>query len=61
VVEGQGKATIGAESFEFGPRDVFVAPSWMPVRFDARAECVLFSFSDRPAQEAIGLWRERRD
>ena len=60
VVEGQGRVTIGTEAFDFEPRDVFVVPSWMPARFEARGECVLFSFSDRPAQEALGLWREQR-
>jgi gentisate 1,2-dioxygenase len=60
VVEGAGRVAIGPESFEFEPRDIFVVPSWMPVRFEASAECVLFSFSDRPGQEALGLWREKR-
>jgi len=27
---------------------------------EARAESVLFSFSDRPVQEKLGLWREKR-
>jgi gentisate 1,2-dioxygenase len=26
----------------------------------ATGETVLFSFSDRPGQEALGLWRESR-
>jgi gentisate 1,2-dioxygenase len=60
VVEGKGRAHIGSETFEFSPRDVFVAPSWHPVSFEAGAETVLFSFSDRPAQQALGLWREQR-
>jgi gentisate 1,2-dioxygenase len=60
VVEGGGRAAIGGESFAFEPRDVFVVPSWQPLRIDAEAETVLFSFSDRPAQEAMGLWREKR-
>ena len=60
VVEGHGRVTIGAESFDFEPRDVFVVPSWMPARIESLGECVLFSFSDRPAQEALGLWREQR-
>jgi gentisate 1,2-dioxygenase len=60
VVEGSGRATIGAESFAFTPRDTFVVPSWMPLSLAADAECVLFSFSDRPGQEALGLWREQR-
>jgi gentisate 1,2-dioxygenase len=60
VVEGTGTVTIGDQAFEFEPRDTFVVPSWHAVRFDARTDCVLFSFSDRPAQVALGLWRELR-
>jgi gentisate 1,2-dioxygenase len=60
VVEGSGKARIGDSVFEFEPRDTFVAPSWHPVSFEAKEECVLFSYSDRPAQLALGLWREKR-
>lgn len=60
VVEGRGTVSIGPAKFEYEPRDTFVVPSWMPVRFDAGEESVLFSFSDRPGQEALGLWREHR-
>jgi gentisate 1,2-dioxygenase len=60
VAEGRGWAHIGSETFAFGPRDSFVAPSWQPVRFEAGEECVLFSYSDRSAQQALGLWREQR-
>ena len=60
VVEGEGRAWIGDQPFDFEPRDIFVVPSWMPCRFETRGECVLFSFSDRPAQLALGLWREQR-
>jgi gentisate 1,2-dioxygenase len=60
VVEGTGTARIGAERFEFEPRDTFVVPSWYPLTLETSAETVLFSFSDRPGQEAMGLWREKR-
>jgi gentisate 1,2-dioxygenase len=60
VVEGAGTALIGEERFAFEPRDTFVVPSWSPLRLEASDETVLFSFSDRPGQEALGLWRERR-
>jgi gentisate 1,2-dioxygenase len=60
VIEGEGRVAIGAEEFEFEPKDIFVVPSWVPMRLTAKSECVLFSFSDRPAQEAMGLWREKR-
>jgi len=58
VVEGRGTAYIGGESFEFGPRDTFVVPSWAPLRLDASEDVVLFSFSDRPVQQAMGVLRE---
>jgi gentisate 1,2-dioxygenase len=58
VVEGQGSVAIGETHFEFAPKDVFVVPSWEPYRFEARSDCVIFSYSDRAAQEALGFWRE---
>jgi gentisate 1,2-dioxygenase len=60
VAEGSGKATIGTASFEFQPRDIFVVPSWQPLVLEASEECVLFSYSDRSAQQALGIWRELR-
>ena len=60
VVEGEGRVKIAGQSFDYEPRDLFVAPSWAPCEFETRSECVLFSFSDRPAQVSLGLWREQR-
>ena len=60
VAEGTGKVRIGDQSFAFEPRDTFVVPSWHPVNVESIDECVLFSYSDRPAQLALGLWREAR-
>ena len=59
-VEGKGKTTIGGETFAWGPRDIFVAPSWQPVSHEAGADSVLFSYSDRPVQEKLDLYREDR-
>ncbi len=59
--EGHGRTHIGPSfTVEWGPRDVFVVPSWHTVRHEADAEAVLFSFSDRPIQDALGLFREDR-
>jgi gentisate 1,2-dioxygenase len=58
AVEGHGTSTIGDKTFLWGPRDIFVVPSWHPVTHHAADEAVLFSFSDRPAQKALGIWRE---
>jgi gentisate 1,2-dioxygenase len=60
VVEGRGRSRIADATFSWEPHDVFVVPSWAPVSHSAHDECVLFSFSDRPAQKALGLWREQR-
>jgi len=59
-LEGEGRAVIEGESegFDFGPRDVFVVPSWRTFTIEAKSETTLFSFSDRPVQQVLGLWRE---
>jgi len=58
VAEGRGHSRIGDQTFAWGPRDIFVVPSWQLVSHAAEEEAVLFSFSDRPAQKALVLWRE---
>jgi gentisate 1,2-dioxygenase len=60
VAEGRGTARIGDKSFGFEPRDTLVVPSWQPLVLEASEECVLFSYSDRSAQVALGIWRELR-
>ena len=61
AVEGRGQTRIGADFVvEWRPRDIFVVPSWKPVVHEAADEAVLFSFSDRPVQEALYLFREER-
>ncbi len=63
-LEGGGRATVegagGTQTFDFAPRDVFVVPSWHAFTLAAPEDTLLFSFSDRPVQEALGLWREER-
>ncbi len=61
VVEGEGETVIDGKPFRWKPRDVFVAPSWVKHFHRASSEAVLFSFSDRAAQEKLGLWREQRE
>ena len=59
-VEGEGETRVGETVFRWEPRDIFVVPSWMEHTHQAGSEAVLFSFSDRPVQEKLGLWREAR-
>jgi gentisate 1,2-dioxygenase len=58
-VEGEGSTKVEGETLEWGPNDVFVIPSWKRYAHTAKARTVLFSVSDRPAQEALGIWREQ--
>jgi gentisate 1,2-dioxygenase len=57
-VEGEGMTRIGDKEFAWSAGDVFVAPPWQRYGHTADRESVLFSISDRPAQEALGIWRE---
>jgi len=64
-IEGQGHSVISVAGGEdvvvtWGKRDVFVVPSWHKVRHEAAEDSVLFSFSDRPIQQALHLFREDR-
>jgi gentisate 1,2-dioxygenase len=64
VVEGHGSVRIShgdvQQVFEFGPRDHFVIPSWHTASLHSAPGCVLFSFSDRPVHQALGIHREER-
>jgi gentisate 1,2-dioxygenase len=58
--EGRGRARVGWEFYDFAARDIFVVPSWTTFALESGADTVLFSYSDRPGQEALGLLREER-
>lgn len=64
VVEGEGEVLITSGETEtryaFGPRDHFVVPSWHTARLSSSKGCVLFSFSDRPVHQALGIHNEER-
>lgn len=59
VAEGRGIVHIDDFDFAFSPHDVFVVPPWASYRFSPDTDCVLFTYSDRTAQEALGFWREQ--
>lgn len=60
VVEGSGTAYVGGVEFRFEPKDIFVVPPWDRLRFSVgqAADVVLFSYSDRPIQQAAAILRE---
>jgi gentisate 1,2-dioxygenase len=59
-LEAEGTADIDGQSYPFCQTDVFVVPSWHTLRLRAGPVTTLFSFSDRPMQQALGIWREER-
>lgn len=59
-LEGSGEVRVGERSWRFQENDVFVVPSWHALQLRADRDTLIFSFSDRPVQQALGLWREAR-
>jgi gentisate 1,2-dioxygenase len=60
VVEGEGTSTVGKEKFQWGPHDIFVAPSWFFHEHTASSDAVIFQYSDRVVQEKLDFFREQR-
>jgi gentisate 1,2-dioxygenase len=60
VAEGSGTTVIDDKRLEWSVNDVFVVPPWKRYQHQitGNQDAVLFSISDRPAQEALGIWRE---
>lgn len=65
VVEGQALVQVQApggepQRWEVKARDHFVVPSWHTLRLASDSGCVMFSFSDRPVHQALGILQEER-
>lgn len=58
VIEGSGRLTASDASFTFGPRDIHAIPGWSWRSIHASEDTFLFLYSDRVAQEKLGLFRE---
>jgi len=58
VVEGSGVALIDGTEIKFEENDTFVAPNWSTIQLRAETNVVLFSFSDRAAQEKLGIFQQ---
>ena len=56
--EGAGSTQVDEKVLQWTANDVFVVPPWKRYCHRAAEQSVLFSISDRPAQEALGIWRE---
>ena len=68
VVEGEGVTTVGAskgvgDDLTWGPKDCFFVPSWRWHHFrnTSKKPAILFSVTDRPVLESLGLFREEQE
>ena len=60
ALKAVARSSVGDQTWRFQENDVFVVPSWNPLQIRADLDTTLFSYSDRPVQQALGLWREER-
>ncbi|CAL9639049.1 Gentisate 1,2-dioxygenase (plasmid) [Streptomyces sp. enrichment culture] len=58
VFRGSGTAHIGGQSWPLEPGDILAVPSWAAWHLEADEQLDVFSTSDAPVLEALGLWRE---
>lgn len=59
VVSGEGRSTIGEESFDWSRHDVFSVPHWSWASHEARGgDADLFIVTDRAVHERLGVLRE---
>jgi gentisate 1,2-dioxygenase len=62
VVAGEGRSTIGEETFEWSQHDVFTIPHWTWARHEARGgDADLFMVTDKSAFERLDLVREEME
>ncbi|WP_165867657.1 cupin domain-containing protein [Mesorhizobium sp. DCY119] len=60
VMSGEGRTTCEGEVIDWKEGDIFTIPTWKRYSHQASSEAVLFSISDRAAQEKLRCWREQR-
>lgn len=60
AVEGGGTIDVAGARFDIAPRDVVVVPGWLIYTIRADGDLVLFSYSERAAQDRLGWFREQR-
>jgi gentisate 1,2-dioxygenase len=60
VVQGRGRSVINGTAFDWEKGDIIALPSWAQHDFanSGGEEAILFSISDRPVLDALGLYRE---
>lgn len=60
VAEGSAKVRTDGGDFDLGPQDMALLPSWCEHVIECKDESILFSVSNRPLLNMLGLWREEK-
>jgi len=60
VMRGTGQSIIDGQQFDWEKGDVFVVPNWAwhEHRNPGREDCLLFSVTDQPVMEVLGMYRQ---
>lgn len=62
AARGSGRTEVGDRTISWKENDIFTVPTWVTYRHIVESDdAVLFSFSDRNAQERLECWREDRN
>jgi 1-hydroxy-2-naphthoate dioxygenase len=69
VIQGEGVTTVGdkknaCDDLTWGPKDCFFVPSWKWHQFkntSNKEPAIMFSVTDRPILESLGLFREESE
>jgi len=59
-LEGRATVRVGEQTFSLEPNDIVAVPGWTAWSVAAAEDTILFSYSDRPVHEKLGLLREWR-
>ncbi len=57
-VEGSGRTHVGDRVIDWKAKDTFVVPAWYRHRHEASEDAFLFSFTDQPVQQKLGIFRD---
>ena len=60
LVEGRLRVSVGGQHVVLEPKDVLAVPAWQSTVIEAEVDSVVFTFSDAPVHQKLGLWRESR-
>lgn len=60
VLDGTGSVRLGEQELALSPGDIYVVPSWCTYQLNASTTMDVFTTSDTPVLEALGLFRRKQ-